>query len=186
MNRHTPPNHPDYSNLCEGLQAMEAVVAKINQQKRLSDTNIKLNQITSTVIGSTDIVEKAQVYFGEGILLMKDIKFSDLNKVNITEKQMECVYIFLFPNFLMKAKKISNLKPSNFVNKNFRGFKFSLLDVIVLDNIKEVKRVNGNDKAFVLIEKDHTKSCYMFSAESIIECNNWLSNFMGALKYTEF
>jgi len=53
-----------------------------------------------------------------------------------------------------------------------------------LDNI-EVKRLNSNDKAFVLIEKDHSKLCHIFVAESAVNCNNWLSNFMGALKCTE-
>jgi len=183
LTKHTWPKHGDYNNLNSALQAMESIVSKINRQKRLSDSNFKLNQISSTVKGSVEFTEKAQVYFGEGVLQTKDVDFASVEKFDINDKSMECVYVFLFSNFLMKAKKLSSAKPSNLF-KRFKGFKFSVLQVLPLDDI-EVKRLNSNDTAFVLIEKDHSKLCHIFCAESSVNCNNWLSNFMGALKCTE-
>jgi len=105
LSKHTWPRHGDYNNLINALQAMESIVSKINRQKRLSDSSLKLNQISTIVKGSVAFTEKAEVYFGEGVLQTKDVDFANIDKFDINDKSMECVYVFLFSNFLMKAKE---------------------------------------------------------------------------------
>lgn len=84
----TPKEHPDYSQLVDAQRKIEAIVAGINEKKKILEEQQALWNVQSQVEGVTDLMAPGRVLLREGNLLLHQPEYEPvLHKVRAEYQQ---------------------------------------------------------------------------------------------------